>query len=110
MPQKQCGAVDNLGTNIDWAGFIGECIWWMVVLTFVFLFHFICVFGATGVEICFLLTGAYGPEYWSHVQVSAVGPSAVAYIDISDQHARVSEEYQDLQLIKPTTSLLTKPG
>lgn len=43
----------------------------------------------------FLLTGAYGPEYWV-IQCQLWGPSAVA-IDISDQHARVSEEYQDLQ-------------
>ncbi|KAJ1069007.1 hypothetical protein K5549_000318 [Capra hircus] len=45
----------------------------------------------------FLLTGAYGPEYWVTSSVSCGGHQQ-SPIDISDQHARVSEEYQDLQL------------
>ena len=45
----------------------------------------------------FLLTGAYGPEYWVTSSVSCGGHQQ-SPIDISDQHAHVSEEYQDLQL------------
>lgn len=46
---------------------------------------------------CLLLTGAYGPEHWVTSSVSCGGRQQ-SPIDISDQHARVSEEYQDLQL------------
>lgn len=42
-------------------------------------------------------SGAYGPEYWVTSSVSCGGHQQ-SPIDISDQHARVSEEYQDLQL------------
>ncbi|XP_070216011.1 receptor-type tyrosine-protein phosphatase gamma isoform X1 [Bos mutus] len=42
-------------------------------------------------------SGAYGPEYWVTSSVSCGGRQQ-SPIDISDQHARVSEEYQDLQL------------
>uniref|UniRef100_A0A452F135 Receptor-type tyrosine-protein phosphatase gamma n=1 Tax=Capra hircus TaxID=9925 RepID=A0A452F135_CAPHI len=40
---------------------------------------------------------AYGPEYWVTSSVSCGGHQQ-SPIDISDQHAHVSEEYQDLQL------------
>ncbi|XP_044789968.1 receptor-type tyrosine-protein phosphatase gamma isoform X4 [Bubalus bubalis] len=42
-------------------------------------------------------SGAYGPEYWVTSSVSCGGRQQ-SPIDISDQHARISEEYQDLQL------------
>ncbi|CAI9159550.1 unnamed protein product [Rangifer tarandus platyrhynchus] len=42
-------------------------------------------------------SGAYGPEHWVTSSVSCGGRQQ-SPIDISDQHARVSEEYQDLQL------------
>ncbi|KAJ8788233.1 hypothetical protein J1605_005532 [Eschrichtius robustus] len=41
--------------------------------------------------------GAYGPEHWVTSSVSCEGRHQ-SPIDISDQHARVGEEYQDLQL------------
>ncbi|XP_059796090.1 receptor-type tyrosine-protein phosphatase gamma isoform X3 [Balaenoptera ricei] len=42
-------------------------------------------------------SGAYGPEHWVTSSVSCEGRHQ-SPIDISDQHARVGEEYQDLQL------------
>eukprot|EP00070_Physeter_catodon_P027540 XP_028334434.1 receptor-type tyrosine-protein phosphatase gamma isoform X5 [Physeter catodon] len=42
-------------------------------------------------------SGAYGPEHWVTSSVSCGGRHQ-SPIDISDQHARVGEEYQDLQL------------
>ncbi|XP_059878804.1 receptor-type tyrosine-protein phosphatase gamma isoform X3 [Delphinus delphis] len=42
-------------------------------------------------------SGAYGPEHWVTSSVSCGGHHQ-SPIDISDQHARVGEEYQDLQL------------
>uniref|UniRef100_A0A8C0KC01 Receptor-type tyrosine-protein phosphatase gamma n=1 Tax=Canis lupus dingo TaxID=286419 RepID=A0A8C0KC01_CANLU len=45
----------------------------------------------------FLLTGAYGPEHWVTSSVSCGGRHQ-SPIDILDQHARVGEEYQELQL------------
>lgn len=50
-----------------------------------------------GFKDCFLLTGAYGPEHWVTSSVSCKGHHQ-SPIDISDQHARVGEEYQELQL------------
>ncbi|EGV95921.1 Receptor-type tyrosine-protein phosphatase gamma, partial [Cricetulus griseus] len=42
-------------------------------------------------------TGAYGPEHWVTSSVSC-GGSHQSPIDILDHHARVGEEYQELQL------------
>lgn len=50
-----------------------------------------------GLKYCFLLTGAYGPEHWVTSSVSCGGRHQ-SPIDILDQHARVGEEYQELQL------------
>uniref|UniRef100_A0A2K6EPT5 Receptor-type tyrosine-protein phosphatase gamma n=1 Tax=Propithecus coquereli TaxID=379532 RepID=A0A2K6EPT5_PROCO len=49
-------------------------------------------------HVCgFLSTGAYGPEHWVTSSVSCGGRHQ-SPIDILDQHARVGEEYQELQL------------
>ena len=50
-----------------------------------------------GLKYCFFLTGAYGPEHWVTSSVSCGGHHQ-SPIDIVDQHARVGEEYQELQL------------
>lgn len=51
----------------------------------------------SGLRSYFLLTGAYGPEHWVTSSVSCGGRHQ-SPIDILDQHARVGEEYQELQL------------
>uniref|UniRef100_A0A5F4WJG3 Receptor-type tyrosine-protein phosphatase gamma n=1 Tax=Callithrix jacchus TaxID=9483 RepID=A0A5F4WJG3_CALJA len=51
----------------------------------------------TRLKSCFLSTGAYGPEHWVTSSVSCRGRHQ-SPIDILDQHARVGEEYQELQL------------
>lgn len=50
-----------------------------------------------GLKYCFLLTGAYGPEHWVTSSVSCRGRHQ-SPIDILDQHARIGEEFQELQL------------
>lgn len=45
----------------------------------------------------FSFTGAYGPEHWVTSSASCGGHHQ-SPIDIVDQHARVGEEYQELQL------------
>uniref|UniRef100_A0A2K5NBC5 Receptor-type tyrosine-protein phosphatase gamma n=1 Tax=Cercocebus atys TaxID=9531 RepID=A0A2K5NBC5_CERAT len=48
-------------------------------------------------KCCLLSTGAYGPEHWVTSSVSCGGHHQ-SPVDILDQHARVGEEYQELQL------------
>ncbi|XP_036875002.2 receptor-type tyrosine-protein phosphatase gamma isoform X1 [Manis javanica] len=48
-------------------------------------------------DLYWAYSGAYGPEHWVTSSVSCKGHHQ-SPIDISDQHARVGEEYQELQL------------
>uniref|UniRef100_A0A0G2K561 protein-tyrosine-phosphatase n=1 Tax=Rattus norvegicus TaxID=10116 RepID=A0A0G2K561_RAT len=64
-----------------------EPCWWILFLKITSsVLHYV---------VCF--PGAYGPEHWVTSSVSC-GGSHQSPIDILDHHARVGEEYQELQL------------
>lgn len=66
-------------------------------LSFLFLICPIDDHWALRIEVLFSFTGAYGPEHWVTASLSCGGHHQ-SPIDILDQHARVGEEYQELQL------------
>lgn len=98
LPSKWLGLIAFQWTNIVRVGirrtvYLGRWCAWLVCVLFIPSVHF----EPQELKSCFLLTGAYGPEYWVTSSVSCGGRQQ-SPIDISDQHARISEEYQDLQL------------
>lgn len=98
LPSKWLGLIAFQWTNVIRVGirrtmYLGRWHAWLLCVLFVPSVPF----EPQELKSCFLLTGAYGPEYWVTSSVSCGGRQQ-SPIDISDQHARVSEEYQDLQL------------